>query len=205
MGNYIDITGQKFNKLTVISKIENSFSKKARWLCKCDCGNYAEVSGDNLRNGSVKSCGCLIAEKNKARATHRKSNTRLYNVWRNMKARCYCKTNPRYKDYGARGICVYNEWKTFEKFYEWALLNGYNENLTIDRINVNGNYEPSNCRWIPLSKQAYNKRDSLIFDINGEQKCLAEICKEYNVKYTTIYRRITIGKMNIQEALNKSI
>ena len=205
MRKYIDITGQKFNRLTAISKIENSNSKKARWLCKCDCGNFTEASGDNLRTGNVKSCGCLIAYNNKQRATHRKSNTRLYNTWRNMKARCNCKTNPRYKDYGARGISIYDEWQTFENFYEWAISNGYNENLTIDRINVNKNYEPNNCRWIPLSKQAYNKRDSLIFNINGEKKCLAEICKDYNVKYTTIYRRITIQKMNIQEALAKSI
>ena len=205
MGNYIDITGKKFNRLTAIKKIENPFSKKARWLCKCDCGNFTEVLGDNLRNGNVKSCGCLISDNNRKRATHRKSNSRLYNIWRNMKARCNCKTNLRYKDYGARGISIYNEWKTFENFCKWAILNGYKDNLTIDRIDVNGNYEPSNCRWVSLSKQAYNKRDSLIITINGEQKCLAEICKEYNVKYTTIYRRITIGKMNIQEALAKSI
>jgi len=205
MGKYIDITGQKFNKLTVISKIENSSSKKARWLCKCDCGNFTEVSGDNLRNGSVKSCGCLIVYNNKQRATHRKSNIRLYNIWRNMKARCNCKSNPFYKNYGERGIKIYNDWIMFENFYNWAINNGYKENLSIDRIDVNGNYEPNNCRWIPLSKQAYNKRDSLLFDINGEQKCLAEICKEYNVKYTTIYRRVTIGRMNIQNALAKSV
>lgn len=205
MNNFIDITGQKFNRLKVVKRVENSSSRKARWLCQCECGNFTEVSGDNLRNGNVKSCGCLIADKNKQRATHRKSNIRLYNIWRNMKARCNCKTHHRYKDYGARGINIYNEWKNFENFYEWAIQNGYQENLTIDRIDNNGNYEPNNCIWIPLSKQAYNKRDSLLFDINGEQKCLAEICKEYNVKYTTIYRRITIGKMNIQDAINKSI
>ena len=205
MSNFIDITGKKFNRLTVIRRVENSFSKKARWLCKCDCGNFREISGDNLRNGNVKSCGCLKAIRNKQRATHRKSNIRLYNIWRNMKSRCNCKTNPFYKNYGERGIKICTDWETFENFYCWANANGYNDNLTIDRVNVNGNYEPNNCKWIPLSKQAYNKRDSIILNINGEQKCLAEICKEYNVKYTTIYRRITINKMNIQDALSKSI
>lgn len=205
MNNFIDITGQKFNKLKVLKRIENSSFRKARWLCQCECGNFTEVSGDNLRNGNVKSCGCLIVDKNKQRATHRKSNIRLYNIWRSMKARCNCKTNPSYKNYGERGIKICSDWIIFENFYNWAINNGYKENLSIERIDVNGNYEPSNCKWIPLSKQAYNKRDSLIININGEEKCLAEWCKLYNVKYTTIYRRITIGKMNIQEAINKSI
>lgn len=205
MNNFIDITGQKFNRLKVVKRIENSSFRKARWLCQCECGNFTEVSGDNLRNGNVKSCGCLIADKNKQRTTHRKSNIRLYNIWRNMKARCNCKTNPFYKNYGERGIKICSDWIMFENFYNWSINNGYNENLSIDRIDVNGNYEPNNCRWIPLSKQAYNKRDSIMININGEEKCLAEWCKLYNVKYTTIYRRITIGKMNIQDAINKSI
>lgn len=205
MGNFIDITGKKFNRLTALKRIGVSKSGKTIWLCKCECGNLKKITSDDLIRNNVKSCGCLKIEYNKKRTAQKISGTRLYNIWRNMKARCNCKTNPRYKDYGARGISIYDEWGNFENFYKWAMFNGYNENLTIDRINVNKNYEPNNCRWIPLSKQAYNKRDSLIFDINGEQKCLAEICKEYNVKYTTIYRRVTIGKMNIQDALAKSI
>lgn len=205
MGKFIDIAGNKFNRLTALKRVGISNSRKTIWLCKCECGNYTNVTEDNLKQGNVKSCGCLRGDFNRSRATHRKSNTRLYNTWRNMKARCKCPTNPYYKNYGGRGIQLYNDWAKFENFYNWSIENGYKDNLTIDRVNVNGNYEPNNCKWIPLSKQAYNKRDSLLFTINGEQKCLAEICKEYNVKYTTIYRRVTIGKMDIEDALAKSI
>lgn len=201
MGKYIDITGQKFNKLTVLSKVQNLSSKKARWLCKCDCGNFTEVSGDNLRNGSVKSCGCLVVYNNKQRATHRKSNIRLYNIWRNMKARCNNSNNPSYKNYGGRGIKIYEKWADFEIFYDWAINNGYKEYLTLDRIDVNGNYEPNNCRWITLTEQSYNKRYNIYFYIDDKMKCLAELCKERNLKYTTIYRRVTINNMPIEEAI----
>jgi len=205
MNNFIDITGKKFNRLTVIKRIENSTFRKARWLCKCDCGNFTEVSGDNLRNGSVKSCGCLIKDKNKQRATHRKSNIRLYNIWRNMKARCNNSKNPDYKNYGKRGIKVCDEWINFENFYNWAINNGYKEKLSIDRVDVNKNYQPNNCRWISLKKQSYNKRNSFFINIKGEEKCLAEWCEIYNVKYSTVYRRITRNKMSIEDAILKPI
>lgn len=202
MKKFIDITGKKFNKLTALKKVNNLHSKKTRWLCKCDCGKLVEVNADNLKSGAVKSCGCLIIEKNKMNAIHNKSNTRLYNIWRNMKSRCKNTNNPYYENYGGRGIKVCDEWNNFKVFYEWAMQNNYNDSLTIDRIDNNADYEPKNCRWVTLQEQEYNKRGNIYFYIDGKEKCLAEICKDYNVKYTTIYRRIKINNMSIEDALN---
>ena len=200
MVKFIDITGKKFNKLTVIGFYEKS-KNGARWLCECDCGNKTIVRGANLKNGSVKSCGCLVHE-NKSNIKHGLSKTRIYSIYIKMKERCNNVNSKSYKDYGARGISVCEEWENnFIKFYEWAINNGYNDNLTIERINVNGNYEPNNCKWISKKEQNYNKRDSIIYD----GKCLSQLCKERSIPYGTVYRRIKVGKMSIQEALEKPI
>lgn len=206
MSKFIDITGKKYNRLTVIKRLENSKDGSPRWLCKCDCGNYTKVLGKNLKNNSVKSCGCLIIENNKEHSKHNLCDTRLYSIWQNILNRCRNKKLKSYKNYGARGIKVCKEWeKDFINFYNWAMANGYKDNLTIERINVNGNYEPNNCKWISIKKQSYNKRNSLRFTINNETKCLAELCKEHNLNYVTIYNRIFKSKMDILTALSKPI
>lgn len=164
-----DMTGMKFGRLTVIDFHGMNNRKSAVWKCVCLCGNETIVDGSSLRLGRTRSCGCLNDEKRREtradgkrpnRMKYEYKNERLYRIWKAMKSRCYNKNNPSYlKWYGARGICICDEWKDdFEKFQEWALSNGYADNLSIDRINPDGNYEPSNCRWATASEQVQNRR-----------------------------------------------
>lgn len=185
---HLDLTGKRYGKLTVLKEAEPEFYKrgnvKYRWLCRCDCGNLTIGSTDDLRRGKKKSCGCLHKEdrflignqtnKNQKRKIklydkneysyricemHGYSRTRLYRIWQAMKTRCYNKRNKFYSCYGDRGIRVCEEWEhDFLSFRTWALENGYSENLSIDRIDVDGNYEPSNCRWADSHTQNINKR-----------------------------------------------
>jgi hypothetical protein len=171
MGKVKDLTGQKFGRLTVIK--QNGFSDRnkyggryAKWLCKCDCGNYCERTTDILKRvRSVHSCGCIsqehLHEMAKANITHGMTGSRLYGCYKNMMSRCYRTKDIHYKAYGQRGIVVCKEWKRNPSaFIDWALSNGYSDELTIERINVNGNYEPSNCTWIPMKEQYKNKQSN---------------------------------------------
>lgn len=197
---FIDITGQKFGRLTALYKMHNHHDKKnSYWICICDCGNFLEARSQHLRNNSIKSCGCLHKE---IMSTHGKHDTRLYRIWVAMKQRCNNPNNESYKYYGERGIKVCDEWrKDFMVFYNWAMNNGYNDNLTIDRINVDGNYEPANCRWITYQEQARNTRKTKNITINGETHCLKDWCKILNLNYNTVRYRLNVLKLSIKEAL----
>lgn len=167
MPQLIDLSNKRFGNLVVIKRVGTDQNKRPLWLCKCDCGKEKNINGSSLRNGDTVSCGCYGRKQRiKGKTKHNKTNTRLFNVWQNMKRRCYTKSNKSYKYYGALGVTICDEWlKDFESFRTWAYNNGYDENApkgqcTIDRINPFGNYEPNNCRWVPMAVQSKNTRRS---------------------------------------------
>lgn len=200
MYKFRDLTGMKFGKLTVISL--NSRRKYHHyWNCICECGNECIIAGSNLVGGKTKSCGCHRKENPAILfSTHKQTNTKLYYIWINMKSRCYKKYNTDYHNYGLRGIKVCEEWQKFEPFYEWAMSNGYKEGLSIERIDVNKDYYPENCKWITMSEQAKNKRNTSYLTYNGITKRLVEWAKEFNIHPSNLRTRIICG-WDIERAL----
>lgn len=205
VNKYIDLTGKKFGKLTALEKCGNTKEGKTIWLCRCDCGKQIKVIGRDLRNGHTQSCGCLHSEiMRKMKHKHGLAKTRINNIYFGMKARCKNLNNSEYKNYGGRGIVVCQEWQEFISFYDWAIANGYNDDLTIDRIDVNGNYEPSNCRWVTQKQQQNNKRNNHYVKINNENHTLSGWAEVYNISINTIRTRLSRGWSDI-EAITKPI
>lgn len=190
----IDLIGQRFGKLTVIEKAE-TLNKNARFKCRCDCGNEIITESQKLRNGKTNSCGCLRIEAiKKANTTHGQTKTRLYTIWHSMKSRCNYDFKGSERYYG-RGIKVCEDWEnSFESFRDWAMDNGYVDDLTIDRIDSDGNYEPSNCRWVGKLTQDNNRNSNKKIEINGELHTIAEWARISGVKYETIRSRLSRGK-----------
>lgn len=203
MSKLIDITGKRYGMLTVLEREKDYKEGKTYWRCKCDCGNIAIVWGGNLRNGQTKSCGCLrILAGQENNKKHNMSKTRLYNIWAGIKARCCHKSQPAYKSYGGRGIKMFDDWKdSFENFSKWAFLRGYDDTMTIERIDVNGDYCPENCKWIPFSEQAKNRRSNILFEYNGETHCLSKWCEIYQKDYDFVYNRIHKNKWSFERAM----
>lgn len=168
MGKLIDLTGQRFGRLTVISQTDRRNTRGSIvWKCRCDCGKYVFVDGGPLKSGRTQSCGCLHRDNvllNPPHKSHGGTRDRLYSIWSGMKDRCYRPLNSRYKDYGGRGIYVCEEWRhDYAEFRQWAMAAGYDPDAprgqcTIDRIDVDGPYAPWNCRWVDMKAQEANKR-----------------------------------------------
>lgn len=202
MSKFIDLTGQKFGRLTVLSKTNKKQCNHIIWVCQCDCGNIKEVTGSDLHSGRIKSCGCLQRESasnnREKRKTHGKTGTRLYGVWRDMKRRCNSSTASSYKNYGGRGIKVCEEWNDFENFYNWAMNSGYDENAegrscTLDRIDVNGNYCPENCRWVDFTVQANNRRSNRLIKAFGKEMTISQWSKLTRINKSTLKQRLDNG------------
>lgn len=169
--------GYKVGRLTVRELVVEGNANQRRWLCDCDCGGTKITSEDNLKRGHCKSCGCLYAKiggKSKYGTLHGESKTRLYKIWSRMVWRCERPSYKNYADYGGRGIDVCAEWHNFEVFKDWAYKNGYDETLTIDRINNSKGYSPDNCRWATPKQQANNRRSNRKIYYNGEERNISE-------------------------------
>lgn len=187
-----NLVGKKFNRWTVISFSHKKERNRYYWNCLCECGNTAKVSFSNLKYGLSKSCGCLRRETSATiNCSHHLSSAPIYIVWQNMLSRCNKPNNKSYKRYGGRGIKVCERWYKFENFLED--MPGWTEGLTLDRINVNGNYEPENCRWATLEEQGNNKRNNRVITIDGVSKTLAQWSKSSGLPVTTIFNRLQRG------------
>ena len=202
MSNFRDLTGQRFGELVVIERATTAKGRQTRWFCRCDCGKETIVYAGNLTRGSTKSCGCTRAKKaGQKLATHRETKTRLYQIWYNMITRCYNPNSSHYEHYGARGITVCDNWRKYENFRSWALDSGYQDDLTIERIEVNGNYEPSNCKWATRKQQANNKRTSRYIEFNGERRTVAEWADSMGMDKRVLWDRLFVQNWSVERAL----
>lgn len=205
-----DLTGKTFNQLTVIGfdckKKYNNGKYQNYWLCKCECGNIKSVSTVNLTKGRTKSCGCIL-KRNSGQTKHGLTKERIYNEYHNMKSRIYCSSRKDHKWYENISIC--EQWLDkkygFLNFVIWAYNNGYNDSLTLDRINSNGNYEPSNCRWITIQKQQQNKRNNRYVIYNNEKICVSEFARRINATSSQVIYRLNncFTVEDIEEEFNK--
>lgn len=187
--------GKQFGRLTVIEEIGRTKHRTILWKCRCECGGEATVTTHNLRCGNTQSCGCLHREKTKMiNYKTGQYKSRLYQTWINMKTRCHTPTAWEYKNYGARGIIICEEWRhDFKVFYDWAMNHGYTDELTIDRIDNNGNYCPENCRWVDRVTQNRNQRNSRWITHNGETKHLFDWADEFGINRNTLAHRLKRG------------
>lgn len=208
IGRYerLDLTGKRYGRLVVIEFVGTLPNDKSisLWKCKCDCGNEKIIKTGSLQSGTTKSCGCLRLDKIR---THNKSNTRIYRIWQGIKRRCNNTNCNAYKIYGARGIKICDEWSNingFDNFYNWSMDNGYSDALTIDRIDVNGNYEPDNCRWATMEEQGNNRRDTKKYVIDGESHTITEWSKISGISKVNIRWRIKSG-WDIKKAVFKPL
>lgn len=213
MGKYIDLSGRRFGRLSVLclhGKKPNGYHAngtplyKLTWLCQCDCGTTAVVNGKELRNGESRSCGCLKAEELGDRSrTHGMTRQREYRSWQAMKERCHNPSHWKYKDYGGRGIAVCNRWlNSFENFYED--MGKCPARFTLDRINIDGNYEPSNCRWADAVTQAKNRRGVGYF-WKGVKRTIKEIAEMEGVPRTSLNRQLASCGLGLEDALDYCI
>lgn len=203
----IDLTNQRFGRLLVLRRDDEKQRigkyRSVVWACACDCGSRVSVTSLCLRSkkSPTRSCGCITADRCTTHGEAAGKRTKLYTCWRRMIARCENSKDPRYADYGGRGIKVFHEWKVFADFRRWARMNGYRPGLTIERDDVDGNYWPGNVRWIPLARQARNKRNTLWVELQGKRVSLAEACERLSVDYRRTWERMKRYGWSFEQAV----
>ena len=187
----IDLTGMRFERLNILCEIkERSKSKKVIWQCKCDCGRETFVSSAHLISGHTRSCGCIQREAVKSldNSTHKDSKSATYYTWNSMKSRCYNPKNDSYYRYGGRGIQVCDRWlNSYENFLED--MGHKPDECSLDRINNDGNYDPTNCRWATIYEQANNMSNNVRMEYSGEIKTISQWARTLNIPRDKIYRR----------------
>ena len=192
MGKKVDMIGKRFGKLVVIEETnKRDANGTIYYLCQCDCGNQKIINGKGLRHTGTVSCGCYNLIKSKKENPNYKHP--LYSIYRSIKDRC---TNPNckaFKNYGGRGICVSSEWSSFDAFKEWALSNGYQKGLWIDRIDNDGNYGPDNCRWATPKEQQNNKRVCVYITVGGKTQTMMQWAEEKGINHRTLKSRYDKG------------
>lgn len=205
------VAGQTYGQLTALCRapdqIGSNGSKRKMWTCQCNCENETifDVREDSLKSGHTKSCGCS-KKNNGGKVTHGMTGTRIHNIWRGIKGRCFVPSYSIYQYYGGRGITMCDEWKNdFNTFYKWAIKNGYDDTLTIERVDVNGNYEPANCCWVTIKEQANNKRNNHCIEFNKEVHTLAEWSEITGIPYNTLEHRINRSGWSVEKSLTEPI
>lgn len=193
-----NLIGERFGRLTVISKNGKTKWGNVTWKCACDCGKTVIIPGGHLKSGHTKSCGCLAydmhVEQLETHGYTTGGKPRTFTIWRGMKARCLNPKSISYKNYGARGISICHEWRSFKAFHEWAIANGYSDGLQLDRIDNEGNYCPSNCRWVTRTENARNTRVTRLITLNGKTQCAAAWIKELGISKSTFYKALHKGQ-----------
>lgn len=208
MSKLKDITNERYGRLKVIERDTSKGDKRVYWKCRCDCGNMVSVRSDALGR-NTQSCGCIKREQDKANLGHYttgESHSRLANIWYHMITRCYNPKADNFKYYGAKGVAVFDPWHDdFAVFKDWAANNGYGENLSLDRVDPLGNYEPTNCRWVSFDKQYNNKRGTLWVLYNGEWLSLKQAYNLVNpsISYQTAKKRYHNGVRSIDDLFKK--
>lgn len=199
MARTIANPGDRYYRLTLVEELPQR-NKQRYFLCKCDCGNMTTCRLTGIRAGQAKSCGC---QKTDSATKHSMAGTRLYEIWRHMKERCLNKNTQAYRRYGAKGIRFCKEWSEFIPFMEWALANGYSDDLTIERKDFRGNYEPSNCTWATTMEQARNRSTTVFVEYNGQKLCVKDWATKLGIGPSVLRRRLS--KMSVEEAFTKPI
>lgn len=204
MSKPLDLIGHRYGKLVAVRRVSGGKRGKSLWFCECDCGAKTIVVGTNLVRGLTRSCGCLNKAVTSERfAKHKLSAHRLYKIWTDMKKRCTNKSHKSFNDYGGRGIKVCDEWAHyFQRFYEWSICNGYEDTLSIDRIDVNGDYCPENCRWADRITQANNCRTNHYLTHNGETKTIAEWARALGMSDSVIRQRLSKLGWSVEKTLS---
>ena len=199
----VDLTGQKFGRLTVV-RFDHSQNGRKYYLCQCDCGNLKTVSSHSLKDGNTKSCGCLhkeiLIQRNKENRIHHPTSERLLRIWRAMLHRCYKETDEHYDYYGGRGIKVCDDWHDFENFQNWALANGYTDDLTIDRVDGDKDYCPKNCSWATMTVQNNHKSDTKWLTYKGKMQSLSDWCRELGLDYFRTKVRLNSLGWSVEDA-----